>query len=603
MLRKITTYCVMLILMLQVFMPPSLVQAATDPKLNKKNVTLEEGETFRLELENFDFSQWNDPSYTSSAPEIVNVSRWGVMRALQEGTATIFVSAVSKETGKELSLQCKATVKNNGCSLSASELDIYQEKSEEVTFTCPWPVESYDANLYLAATGEKIGRIGTDIVRAKGSYYYTWHGMAVKHYMDGKFILIAKQPGDYLVELVGNTADGKSYTKVCTVHALPLGLEEETLALAVGKSKELVLANARDVVIVSRDPGIVSVDGTGKIHALAEGETRLDITFTDPLGRKQESYHTIYVTNPVYVPLEGVLPVLTYKKLNITGISSASIIYVNSSDASILGITKDGNYLSGKAGTATLTIEVDGVEFQQTIKTIDPQISPEQVLLLKGKTKTLKVTGADKNSVITYTSSDPSVAKVSKTGKITAKKAGVAAITVDVDGGEIICSVTVLDAKTKGSKAVWAGEKVLGAPYSQEKRMQEGYYDCSSFVWRMYKAAGVKLGGLSTAPTAAELAKKLEAQGKVISYEYLPASELKPGDLIFYGYGDESRYMGIYHVSMFYGSSLYYNSNPWYGEVGWQDGGLIIHASGEVHIRSYSGYTANENLVMIVRPY
>ena len=64
----------------------------------------------------------------------------------------------------------------------------------------------------------------------------------------------------------------------------------------------------------------------------------------------------------------------------------------------------------------------------------------------------------------------------------------------------------------KGVDAALKGEEVLGAIYSQEKRMQEGYYDCSSFVWRSYNAAGLKIGNVNSANV-------LQSQNKFILFK------------------------------------------------------------------------------------
>lgn len=91
--------------------------------------------------------------------------------------------------------------------------------------------------------------------------------------------------------------------------------------------------------------------------------------------------------------------------------------------------------------------------------------------------------------------------------------------------------------------------------YSQPYRMSEGYYDCSSLVFRAYGRNSALLGGsYSWAPTAASMAQHMAATGKVVSWGPVNVEELRPGDLIFYGQQSNGRYMGIYHVSMYYGN-------------------------------------------------
>lgn len=66
----------------------------------------------------------------------------------------------------------------------------------------------------------------------------------------------------------------------------------------------------------------------------------------------------------------------------------------------------------------------------------------------------------------------------------------------------------------------------IGCRYSQDKRYQEGYYDCSSLVQRLYKEAGITLPA-----TAAAQGESCYKNAMIINKK-----QLKPGDLIFYSY-------------------------------------------------------------------
>ena len=145
----------------------------------------------------------------------------------------------------------------------------------------------------------------------------------------------------------------------------------------------------------------------------------------------------------------------------------------------------------------------------------------------------------------------------------------------------------------------------IGGKYSQDRRMEDGYFDCSALVWRAYKAADYYLAGETKyAPTAADLAKKLESDGKAIAYEYVDASELMPGDLIFYSSSSNGRYKNIDHVAMYYAAG-----NLGYSEFGYDyyydseyNAGIMIHAtSPSVHMTNYSDYIPYR-IVMICRP-
>jgi cell wall-associated NlpC family hydrolase len=102
--------------------------------------------------------------------------------------------------------------------------------------------------------------------------------------------------------------------------------------------------------------------------------------------------------------------------------------------------------------------------------------------------------------------------------------------------------------------------------------MAEGKYDCSSYIYRAYKDAGVTLGtSKNWAPTAAELGKWCSDKGYVLYYEdeEVDVTKLRPGDLIFETGENNGRYKGIYHVDLYTGnfSSLTVERTKYYGET------------------------------------
>lgn len=90
-----------------------------------------------------------------------------------------------------------------------------------------------------------------------------------------------------------------------------------------------------------------------------------------------------------------------------------------------------------------------------------------------------------------------------------------------------------------GNKAVDLALTKLGTPYSQEKRDQEGYFDCSSFTYWVYSQLGICLqhGDSNTAAQA----------------RYITENNLAPGDLIFYSFEVNNRYLNISHVATYAG--------------------------------------------------
>ena len=92
----------------------------------------------------------------------------------------------------------------------------------------------------------------------------------------------------------------------------------------------------------------------------------------------------------------------------------------------------------------TLSLAVpSSAPFIGTAQTVSAavKISAEDVVLIKGQTKQLKITGTSKT--VKWTSSNQSVASVTAKGKVKAKKKGTALITANAGGTKYKCKVTV----------------------------------------------------------------------------------------------------------------------------------------------------------------
>lgn len=98
----------------------------------------------------------------------------------------------------------------------------------------------------------------------------------------------------------------------------------------------------------------------------------------------------------------------------------------------------------------------------------------------------------------------------------------------------------------------------VGCGYSQDKRMQEGWYDCSSLVYRLYKEAGIILN-----ETASTQGKQCYQKAQIINKK-----DLQPGDLIFYSYEDNGQFRNISHVAIYVGDGkMVHAANPSLGVV------------------------------------
>jgi len=114
------------------------------------------------------------------------------------------------------------------------------------------------------------------------------------------------------------------------------------------------------------------------------------------------------------------------------------------------------------------------------------------------------------------------------------------------DFSKILPGTGIGTGSATGAQAVALGMQHVGENYSQDRRWDEGYYDCSSFVYRMYIQLGIELP-----TTAAEQAEYCDSNHLTVT-----ETELSPGDLIFYSYSDNGRYKNVSHVAIYAGNGM-----------------------------------------------
>ncbi len=274
-------------------------------------------------------------------------------------------------------------------------------------------------------------------------------------------------------------------------------------------------------------------------------------------------------------------------------LSGTDFVFDSSKDAGAINVTADTEYFSykmennvlyiycSKAGETKLVVNLGPVSRELTVYvTTIKQKGKVSQLLVKGKSATLKltqITEADGSaqtvdpSLITWSSSNSRVT-VSSKGKVKAKKTGAACIRAKYQGYTYFWVVNVCTAKK--AKVIALGRQIAKGTYSQPRRMQQNYYDCSSLVWRAYKPYGYNFGNNYYAPVAASEGNYLYNRGKMIpgaiGKNNTQKLKLKPGDLLFEGGAANGRWGGIYHVEMFTGytiSSVDSNGKPVYANT------------------------------------
>ena len=101
-----------------------------------------------------------------------------------------------------------------------------------------------------------------------------------------------------------------------------------------------------------------------------------------------------------------------------------------------------------------------------------------------------------------------------------------------------------------GRKVLEFALSKVGYPYSQALRDSGTHFDCSSFAFYAWQNAGVNISyqGSTTAASEAQLCYD---NNWLVHYD-----EMKPGDLIFYSYHKNGRFMDISHVAVYAGNGM-----------------------------------------------
>lgn len=108
-----------------------------------------------------------------------------------------------------------------------------------------------------------------------------------------------------------------------------------------------------------------------------------------------------------------------------------------------------------------------------------------------------------------------------------------------------------------GYPYVWGGEsETQESPFGHQVR---GGFDCSGFVWRVYK--------LEAYPSEGRLADTLKGRttyamsGEVPAAKRIPFAKLQPGDIVFFGNGPKSKPAQIGHMGIYVGSGWFVHSS------------------------------------------
>lgn len=303
------------------------------------------------------------------------------------------------------------------------------------------------------------------------------------------------------VATITATSEVRSDAATLTVTLVPVATVEVTpdpLVVSVGQSAQLT-ATARDAggtalsgrtaTWSSSNTNVVTVTNQGVVNAVAAGTAIVTATIEGRSGSTSVTVTPVPVAtvtvapSPVTVVVQGTVALsATMKDASGNTLTDRAVAWTTSAPA-VATVSPSGVVTGVAPGTATITATSEGRSGTATVTvtaTLVPvatvTVEPSTATVASGSTRTFTATVTDENGgvltnrVVTWSSSNPSVATVSSTGVVTAVATGAlvgtVTITASAEGKSGSASVTVTAGPvasvriTPTSTSVAAGTKV-----------------------------------------------------------------------------------------------------------------------------------------------
>lgn len=291
--------------------------------------------------------------------------------------------------------------------------------------------------------------------------------ISIKRKANNKIIVTAKKSGTATITATVSGSKAKAIckikVKIPTVSTKKVAISPKTATLYTGQTKTLKAtvspsnATYKTVTWSSSNKEIATVTSNGKVKAKKAGT----VTITAKVkSTKVKTTCKIKVKNPTVhlSSTSGTIYVGNTKTVKATVTPSDKKVVWSSSNKSIATVSSSGKITGKKAGTVTITAKIKDSNIKKTckikVKEKSLKLSANEASIYVGKTKILKATTTPSNEKVIWSTSDASVATVSSSGKITAKKAGTATITATISNTDRkkTCKVTVKNVEAKSVK-------------------------------------------------------------------------------------------------------------------------------------------------------
>ncbi len=237
-----------------------------------------------------------------------------------------------------------------------------------------------------------------------------------------------------------NTYTATSSCTVTVTNTITLNKKKLTVYTCQSPQLKATAIPSGTVKWQSSNKSVVTVSKKGKLSPLKTGSATITATTNGVSASckitvkkptlELESTKRVYLKNPV--------------ELDFKATPKGDITW-KSSDETIAEVNSEGKVTPKKRGTVTITASFHGLKktCKVTVRKPSVKMSTENVILFAESDHTLNAS-AHPSSKLTFRSSNPKVAKVSKNGRITGVRSGTATVTASVPGAKVSCEVTVL---------------------------------------------------------------------------------------------------------------------------------------------------------------
>lgn len=554
-----------LLLVIILSFPVNVLQAKTTYSMSATSLLLIKGDTKKITLVNAPADAKINWSTSNKFAATVNK---GVVTALNYGTAQITA------TYKKKTYVCSITIPDTSKKITPNvySVSLVEGKSFQLTAVSANVVHYHSQNESIATVNEN------GLISGKNP---------------GKTKIILKSSGastECTVTVVADKSDtepvknGVSKRKTAIRRITKKNnIRYERIVWANNKAIRFKIANldernikkcvwyTSDKNVLVRPKKIKGNKIVAEASTVNKGKAKVIAKVTYKNGKVKEYNTKVYVSSPVIntknlVVLGKNAGSWRLQYVSFTGLSKYSVVKWDTSSAPNIRTTPYRSKLAvlGNApSSGTIKAQVDGKTYKVKYTVYNPTFNKITGYIVKGKSAKINIQGIGMIKP-EYSSRSEAIATMQEDGTIIGKGSGVTIVDAKIGNYSFGFRAEVA---AKGMKKIIerADYIVNNWKYSQSKRMKDGFYDCSSLVWKGYKAYKdyhEKLGSKTQAFCAADLFDYLKSKNQIVYMGYLGYDYMKPGDLIFYGdynsavqYSTPGRTLNIYHVAMYAGNA------------------------------------------------